>query len=181
MTGYGGWSWVSKTRVPRFVPKLPGNTNVNYRQELEGKCHTGQISTLYSPAGTFWFVLIPFFPADFLAAKMNKENAAACANKQITSTETETAQKTGADRGGEQETIGGSAQTTSSEDHDLQTANEEGKPEGEQQEISEEEKNGSEKLEVDPCPETTSSPEKGKCSTLNELASVFRILFGAVS
>ena len=36
MTGYGGWCWVSKTRVQRFVPKLPGNTNVNYRKELEG-------------------------------------------------------------------------------------------------------------------------------------------------
>uniref|UniRef100_A0A3Q3GGT5 Bromodomain PHD finger transcription factor n=1 Tax=Labrus bergylta TaxID=56723 RepID=A0A3Q3GGT5_9LABR len=35
VTGYGGWSWSSKTRVPRFVPKLPGNTNVNYRKELE--------------------------------------------------------------------------------------------------------------------------------------------------
>uniref|UniRef100_A0A665UV67 Nucleosome-remodeling factor subunit BPTF-like n=1 Tax=Echeneis naucrates TaxID=173247 RepID=A0A665UV67_ECHNA len=42
VTGYGGWSWVSKTHVPRFVPKLPGNTNVNYRKELEGKkdCRT---------------------------------------------------------------------------------------------------------------------------------------------
>ena len=38
VTGYGGWSWVSKTRVPRFVPRLPGNTNVNYRKELEGNC-----------------------------------------------------------------------------------------------------------------------------------------------
>lgn len=37
VTGYGGWSWVSKTHVPRFVPKLPGNTNVNYRKDLEGK------------------------------------------------------------------------------------------------------------------------------------------------
>lgn len=37
VTGYGGWSWVSKTHVPRFVPKLPGNTNVNYRKELEGE------------------------------------------------------------------------------------------------------------------------------------------------
>uniref|UniRef100_A0A3Q2XQB1 Bromodomain PHD finger transcription factor n=1 Tax=Hippocampus comes TaxID=109280 RepID=A0A3Q2XQB1_HIPCM len=35
VTGYGGWSWVSKTRVPRFVPKLPGNTNANYRKELK--------------------------------------------------------------------------------------------------------------------------------------------------
>lgn len=37
VTGYGGWCWVSRTHVPRFVPKLPGNTNVNYRKELEGK------------------------------------------------------------------------------------------------------------------------------------------------
>ncbi|XP_037544827.1 nucleosome-remodeling factor subunit BPTF [Nematolebias whitei] len=37
VTGYGGWIWVSKTHVPRFVPKLPGNTNVNYRKELEAK------------------------------------------------------------------------------------------------------------------------------------------------
>ncbi|XP_054615497.1 nucleosome-remodeling factor subunit BPTF isoform X2 [Dunckerocampus dactyliophorus] len=37
VTGYGGWIWVSKTRVPRYVPKLPGNTNVNYRKELEAK------------------------------------------------------------------------------------------------------------------------------------------------
>uniref|UniRef100_A0A8C2JHN8 Bromodomain PHD finger transcription factor n=1 Tax=Cyprinus carpio TaxID=7962 RepID=A0A8C2JHN8_CYPCA len=35
VTGYGGWSWVSKTHVHRFFPKLPGNTNVNYRKALE--------------------------------------------------------------------------------------------------------------------------------------------------
>uniref|UniRef100_H3D9E3 Bromodomain PHD finger transcription factor n=1 Tax=Tetraodon nigroviridis TaxID=99883 RepID=H3D9E3_TETNG len=36
VTGYGGWSWISKTYVPRFDPRLPGNTNANYRKELEG-------------------------------------------------------------------------------------------------------------------------------------------------
>ncbi|XP_039715334.1 nucleosome-remodeling factor subunit BPTF isoform X32 [Pteropus medius] len=36
VTGYGGWSWISKTHVYRFVPKLPGNTNVNYRKSVEG-------------------------------------------------------------------------------------------------------------------------------------------------
>lgn len=36
VTGYGGWSFISKTYVPRFSPKLPGNTNANYRKELEG-------------------------------------------------------------------------------------------------------------------------------------------------
>ena len=36
VTGYGGWSWISKTYVQQFVPKLPGNTNANYRKELEG-------------------------------------------------------------------------------------------------------------------------------------------------
>ncbi|XP_074116656.1 nucleosome-remodeling factor subunit BPTF isoform X7 [Sminthopsis crassicaudata] len=37
VTGYGGWSWISKTHVHRFVPKLPGNTNVNYRKILDTK------------------------------------------------------------------------------------------------------------------------------------------------
>ncbi|KAK0136023.1 Nucleosome-remodeling factor subunit BPTF [Merluccius polli] len=37
VTGYGGWSWVSKTHIPRFLPRLPGNTNPNYRKELEAK------------------------------------------------------------------------------------------------------------------------------------------------
>ncbi|KAG9470855.1 hypothetical protein GDO78_016589 [Eleutherodactylus coqui] len=32
VTGYGGWSWVSKTHVQRFQPRFPGNTNVNYRK-----------------------------------------------------------------------------------------------------------------------------------------------------
>ncbi|XP_027283578.2 nucleosome-remodeling factor subunit BPTF isoform X21 [Cricetulus griseus] len=36
VTGYGGWSWISKTHVYRFLPKLPGNTNVNYRKPFEG-------------------------------------------------------------------------------------------------------------------------------------------------
>ncbi|XP_075207616.1 LOW QUALITY PROTEIN: nucleosome-remodeling factor subunit BPTF [Anomaloglossus baeobatrachus] len=35
VTGYGGWSWISKTHVHRFLPRLPGNTNVNYRKMLE--------------------------------------------------------------------------------------------------------------------------------------------------
>ncbi|XP_043941023.1 nucleosome-remodeling factor subunit BPTF isoform X2 [Protopterus annectens] len=37
VTGYGGWSWISKTHVHRFVPRLPGNTNVSYRKDLEAK------------------------------------------------------------------------------------------------------------------------------------------------
>ncbi|KAK1799264.1 hypothetical protein P4O66_007506 [Electrophorus voltai] len=53
VTGYGGWSWVSKTHVHRFVPKLPGNTNVNYRKALEG-----------------------------ISAKTGKENQASCPQKQ---------------------------------------------------------------------------------------------------
>lgn len=131
---------------------------------------------MYSPAGTFglFSFLSSFFLADFVAAKMNKENAAAWTNEQITSMETEkqTAQTVVGEEGG-REAVSGSAQTTSSEDHDPQALNEEGKLKGEQQEINEEEKNGNEKIEVDPCPETMSSPEKGKCSALNELTSMF--------
>ncbi|XP_048410909.2 nucleosome-remodeling factor subunit BPTF isoform X4 [Stegostoma tigrinum] len=37
VTGYGGWMWISKTHVHRFVPRLPGNTNIHYRKELEGE------------------------------------------------------------------------------------------------------------------------------------------------
>uniref|UniRef100_A0A8D2NFU2 Nucleosome-remodeling factor subunit BPTF n=1 Tax=Zonotrichia albicollis TaxID=44394 RepID=A0A8D2NFU2_ZONAL len=37
VTGYGGWSWISKTHVHRFMPKLPGNTNANYRKLLSTK------------------------------------------------------------------------------------------------------------------------------------------------
>uniref|UniRef100_A0A8D2JFA9 Bromodomain PHD finger transcription factor n=1 Tax=Varanus komodoensis TaxID=61221 RepID=A0A8D2JFA9_VARKO len=37
VTGYGGWIWISKTHVHRFVPRLPGNTNVSYRKLLPGK------------------------------------------------------------------------------------------------------------------------------------------------
>lgn len=37
VTGYGGWSWISRTYVQRFLQRLPGNTNANYRKELEGQ------------------------------------------------------------------------------------------------------------------------------------------------
>ncbi|XP_057274417.1 nucleosome-remodeling factor subunit BPTF isoform X8 [Pezoporus wallicus] len=37
VTGYGGWSWISKTHVHRFLPKLPGNTNADYRRLLPTK------------------------------------------------------------------------------------------------------------------------------------------------
>ncbi|KAJ8264107.1 hypothetical protein GJAV_G00145260 [Gymnothorax javanicus] len=48
VTGYGGWSWISKTHVHRFVPKLPGNTNVNYRKELEAAKSGKTITTMVS-------------------------------------------------------------------------------------------------------------------------------------
>ncbi|XP_055083556.1 nucleosome-remodeling factor subunit BPTF-like isoform X3 [Periophthalmus magnuspinnatus] len=35
VTGYGGWSWISRTYVHRLLTRLPGNTNPNYRKELE--------------------------------------------------------------------------------------------------------------------------------------------------
>ncbi|KAL4648020.1 nucleosome-remodeling factor subunit BPTF [Arapaima gigas] len=46
VTGYGGWSWVSKTYVQRFVPRLPGNTNVNYRKDLEAAKNGKKTSSL---------------------------------------------------------------------------------------------------------------------------------------
>ncbi|XP_032900050.1 nucleosome-remodeling factor subunit BPTF isoform X1 [Amblyraja radiata] len=40
VTGYGGWMWISKTHVHRFVPRLPGNTNIYYRK-LKGLLKEG--------------------------------------------------------------------------------------------------------------------------------------------
>uniref|UniRef100_A0A8C8EZN2 Bromodomain PHD finger transcription factor n=1 Tax=Oncorhynchus tshawytscha TaxID=74940 RepID=A0A8C8EZN2_ONCTS len=44
VTGWGGWSWISKTHVHRFLTKLPGNTNANYRAELEGQQEPDRLS-----------------------------------------------------------------------------------------------------------------------------------------
>uniref|UniRef100_A0A4W3K0W8 Bromodomain PHD finger transcription factor n=1 Tax=Callorhinchus milii TaxID=7868 RepID=A0A4W3K0W8_CALMI len=38
VTGYGGWMWISNTHIYRFEPRLPGNTNINYRKVLDSKC-----------------------------------------------------------------------------------------------------------------------------------------------
>ncbi|KAK5856778.1 hypothetical protein PBY51_008349 [Eleginops maclovinus] len=112
VTGYGGWSWVSKTHVPRFVPKLPGNTNVNYRKDLE--------------------------------AKMRKENAAACTNKQKKPTETETTQNTS-------EGVSEPASITASSEDKPQISKEEDKPaEEEGLKTVEEKQKEEEKMEVDP-------------------------------
>ncbi|XP_069807678.1 nucleosome-remodeling factor subunit BPTF isoform X3 [Dendropsophus ebraccatus] len=40
VTGYGGWCWTSKTHVHRFMPRFPGNTNVNYRKTLADKAES---------------------------------------------------------------------------------------------------------------------------------------------
>uniref|UniRef100_A0A4W3KAK0 Bromodomain PHD finger transcription factor n=1 Tax=Callorhinchus milii TaxID=7868 RepID=A0A4W3KAK0_CALMI len=37
VTGYGGWMWISNTHIYRFEPRLPGNTNINYRKVLDSK------------------------------------------------------------------------------------------------------------------------------------------------
>ncbi|XP_053308876.1 nucleosome-remodeling factor subunit BPTF isoform X2 [Spea bombifrons] len=49
VTGYGGWCWVSKTHVHRFLPHFPGNTNVSYRKALEKpKAETDNRTTIKS-------------------------------------------------------------------------------------------------------------------------------------
>nr|XP_057905963.1 nucleosome-remodeling factor subunit BPTF isoform X2 [Doryrhamphus excisus] len=114
VTGYGGWSWLSKTRVPRFVPKLPGNTNVNYRKELE--------------------------------AKMRKEHAAACTNKQKKADDKMgTTASTAKDK--QQASITASSPNSSSEQQ--QSPKEEVKPTGEEQEKGREVEDN--KMEVEAC------------------------------
>uniref|UniRef100_A0A3B4H348 Nucleosome-remodeling factor subunit BPTF-like n=1 Tax=Pundamilia nyererei TaxID=303518 RepID=A0A3B4H348_9CICH len=119
VTGYGGWCWVSRTHVARFVPRLPGNTNVNYRKELE-------------------------------AAKMRKENAADCTNKQKmpTGMESQAIQKT-ADKAKEQASVTESSQRAScEEDRKSENSTEEEKPAEEAQEKNSEAKREDEKTEV---------------------------------
>lgn len=164
VTGYGGWSWVSKTRVPRFLPKLPGNTNVNYRKELEGKLTTRIISSIYSrfisTLGSFTFF------SDLVAAKLGKENASACTNPQKSQTETEnkTSQNTANEESELAKTSASFECTSSEENSNPQSVEKEGDRTMDPQNTNEEEKRGEEKMEVDPHPETAaSSPEKGKC------------------
>lgn len=73
MTGYGGWSWISKTRVPRFLPKLPGNTNVNYRRELEGEPRP-RVPSWEGLLHSLTLISFPTGPA----ARRGQENGAAC-------------------------------------------------------------------------------------------------------
>lgn len=165
VTGYGGWCWVSKTRVQRFVPKLPGNTNVNYRKELEGifKTFFFFLLTQYHLLLLSCLAHVLHFSADFSAAKMSKANpAATCTNEQeILKTEPQPAQYTTGD--GKQMIIDKTPQGESSvEDCKPQTLKEEGKLlEGHME--TPEEKIEDEKMENEPCTEATASnAEKGK-------------------
>uniref|UniRef100_A0A4W3K9F6 Bromodomain PHD finger transcription factor n=1 Tax=Callorhinchus milii TaxID=7868 RepID=A0A4W3K9F6_CALMI len=46
VTGYGGWMWISNTHIYRFEPRLPGNTNINYRKVLDSKCSFQSLNLL---------------------------------------------------------------------------------------------------------------------------------------
>uniref|UniRef100_A0A4W3K9F2 Bromodomain PHD finger transcription factor n=1 Tax=Callorhinchus milii TaxID=7868 RepID=A0A4W3K9F2_CALMI len=58
VTGYGGWMWISNTHIYRFEPRLPGNTNINYRKVLDSKC---SFQSLSGYAANFWPFYILFF------------------------------------------------------------------------------------------------------------------------
>ncbi|XP_078510455.1 nucleosome-remodeling factor subunit BPTF isoform X2 [Lissotriton helveticus] len=49
VTGYGGWSWISQTHVHRFLTKLPGNTNANYRNILPVKLKLDAVENEHDP------------------------------------------------------------------------------------------------------------------------------------
>lgn len=111
-----------------------------------------------------------------IAAKMSKENAAACTNKpeKLMETEKQTTENT-ADEDNEQASVPASSQSTSSEeDRKPQISKEEEKPTEEERGKNVEEKREDEEMAVDPCPETAaSSDEKGKCLKLNYLSCIF--------
>ena len=132
---------------------------------------------MYSPAAGMFGLCSHFLPTFFIAAKLSKENAAACTNKEkkLMETEKQSTQNT-ADDDSKQASVAVSAQSTSSEeDHKPQTPKEEEKPTEEERGTNEEEKGEDKKMEVDPCSETAaSSDEKGKCLKLNDLSLNFR-------
>lgn len=169
MTGYGGWCWISKTRVQRFVPKLPGNTNVNYRKELEGTFKTFFFVTvsISSPAAVMFGSCFCIFP-DVLEAKMNKANTTATytSDQKILKPELQPAQNTAEDD--KQMVIDKTSQRESSiEDCKHQNLKEEGKLLEGHMETPEEMKKEDEKMETEPCPEATASnAEKGKYHSL---------------
>ena len=121
---------------------------------------------MYSPAAGMFGLCSHFLPTVFIAAKMSKENVAACTNKEkkLMETEKQSTQNT-VDDANKQASVAVSAQSTSSEeDHKPQTPKEEEKPTEEERGTNEEEKGEDKKMEVDPCSETAASgDEKGKC------------------
>ncbi|KAK5914604.1 hypothetical protein CgunFtcFv8_009032 [Champsocephalus gunnari] len=128
VTGWGGWSWVSKTHVPRFVPKLPGNTNVNYRKDLEAK-----------------------MKKENAAACTTKQKETTETEKETTETEKETTVDAPE---GVSESIAASSEDTAtpqiSREEDTPAEEDGLKTEGEK-------KREEEKMEVDPRPETAAS------------------------
>ncbi|KAK7939046.1 hypothetical protein WMY93_002372 [Mugilogobius chulae] len=142
VTGYGGWNWVSKTRVPRFVPRLPGNTNVNYRKELEG---TKNASEMYIKMA----VLSICFLVYLCAAKM-KENAA---KKKAVKSEKQTEPKEEAGQ-------------ASSSVEPKQSSTEDGQNPKEKEEQKDEKevegKQREEKMEVEPSAENPTPAEENK-------------------
>nr|XP_033945867.1 nucleosome-remodeling factor subunit BPTF-like isoform X1 [Pseudochaenichthys georgianus] len=128
VTGWGGWSWVSKTHVPRFVPKLPGNTNVNYRKDLEAK-----------------------MKKENAAACTTKQKETTETEKETTETEKETTVDA-------PEGVSESIAASSEDNATPQISREEDTPAEEDGVKTEgEKKREEEKMEVDPRPETAAS------------------------
>ncbi|XP_036794496.1 nucleosome-remodeling factor subunit BPTF isoform X8 [Oncorhynchus mykiss] len=141
VTGYGGWSWVSKTHVHRFVPRLPGNTNVNYRKALEA-AKTGKENATSCP------------------------NKRKCLPKAPTSSETqakgESTPITGEKDQEETSTMEPSGSTSPGEGQTLKEKEEKNITDVEEKKDDQVEEKTEDKMDVDPSPpDTCLSEEKG--------------------
>ncbi|KAG5279893.1 hypothetical protein AALO_G00082740 [Alosa alosa] len=147
VTGYGGWSWISKTHVHRFVPKFPGNTNVNYRKN---------------------------FPSDN-KDKQKEEKDLAASNTDSEVQKTEVSPESAAEKDEDQKPTPESPAEDSSVEEQTRKENNEGEPQTkdrtEVQEETGEKANGhakeeeAEKMDVDPStPDYCSNKEKDKIS-----------------
>ncbi|XP_064843918.1 nucleosome-remodeling factor subunit BPTF [Oncorhynchus masou masou] len=141
VTGYGGWSWVSKTHVHRFVPRLPGNTNVNYRKALEA-AKTGKENATSCP------------------------NKRKCLPKAPTSSETQTKEEstpiTEEKDQEETSTMESSGSTSPGEGQTLKEKEEKNITDVEEKKDDQVEEKTEDKMDVDPSPpDTCLSEEKG--------------------
>ncbi|XP_071028388.1 nucleosome-remodeling factor subunit BPTF-like isoform X8 [Oncorhynchus clarkii lewisi] len=150
VTGYGGWSWVSKTHVHRFVPRLPGNTNVNYRKALEA-AKTGKENATSCPNKR---KCLPKAPT---SSETQAKGESTPITEEKDQEETSTMEPSGSTSPGEGQTL------KEKEDKNITDVEEKKADQVEEKKADQVEEKTEDKMDVDPSPpDTCLSEEKGR-------------------